>query len=114
MLIDMREAMANRACSAIENMRALEIQQALQLSPSAAWVLAQMEADRSGVDAETMHNESAAERLPFFRNQALMKRLIDQIQSALGKDATLTENRIIALTPLGRLRLKKALGEGIL
>jgi len=111
MRVDLRSPIA---CGPIVDHRALELQTALNLSPSAAWVLAQMEADRSGIDAETMHYQSAAERLPVIRDQGQMKRLIGQIQSALGKDATLTENRIIALTPLGRLRLKKALGEVIL
>lgn len=109
--IQLSAPIADRICPSIDNIRALEIQSALNLSASAAWVLVQMEANRSGVDADKIHYESPTERHPFFRKADLMERLISQIHNCLGKDATLTEHRTIKLTPMGRLRIKKALGE---
>lgn len=111
MLIDMREAMANRACAAIDNIRALEIQHALQLSPAAAWVLAKMETDRAGVPADEIHYESQTEQHPFFRKGDLINRLVSQIHDRIGGDSTLTEDGIVRLTPLGRLRVRRAIGE---
>ena len=110
MLIDMHEAIADRACAAIDNLRALELKMQFQLTPAAAWVLAMLEADRSGLSADDIHHESQTERHPFFRKEDLMQRLIAQIQDRLGKDATLTEQGVVKLTPLGRLRTRSALG----
>ncbi len=111
MLIDMREALANRACAAIDNIRALEIQHALHLSPAAAWVVVKMEADRTGVSADEIHYESHTERHPFFRKADLMVRLVAQIHDRIGNDSTLTENGVVRLTPFGRLRIRRALRE---
>lgn len=114
MLIDLQEAMASRACAAIDNLRALEFQSALKISPAAAWVLAQLEADRAGVSADNVHYESHTERHPFFRKTDLMQRLVSQIHGCIGSDSTLTEAGTIRLTPLGRLRLMRVLGEHVL
>lgn len=111
MLIDMREALINRACAAIDDIRALQLQHALQLSPAAAWVVAKMEEDRAGVSADEIHYESRTERHPFFRKADMMERLVAQIHDRIGKDSTLTENGVVSLTPLGRLRIRRALRE---
>lgn len=114
MLINLRQELADRACAAIEDARAITIQAALALSPAAAWMLARMEADRDGVDAKAFRFDSILENYPFFRQSELMTRLIKQIHDAIGTDSTLTENGLIRLTPLGRLRIRNAVGEPVL
>ena len=114
MLIFLRQELADRACAAIEDTRAITIQAALALSPAAAWMLARMEADRDGVDAKDFPHDDAFIKLPFLRKSPLMTRLINQIHDAIGTDSTLTENGLIRLTPLGRLRIRNTVGEPVL
>lgn len=110
-VIQMQEAIADRACAAIDNLRALELQAGLKLSPAAAWVVAMMEDDRAGVSTDDIHHESHTERHPFFRKSDLMKSIVAQIHERIGGDSTLTESGVIRLTPLGRLRIRLAMGE---
>jgi len=114
MLIILRQELADRACAAIEDTRAITIQASLGLSPSAAWMLARMEADRDGVDAKDFRYDTILENYPFFRQSDLMARLVKQIHDTIGTDSTLTENGLIRLTPLGRLRIRTAIGEPVL
>lgn len=111
MLIFLRQELADRACAAIEDTRAITLEASLGLSPAAAWMLAQMETDRNGVDAKDFPHDDAFVKLPFLRQSPLMSRLVKQIHDAIGTDSTLTENGLIRLTPLGRIRIKKSLGE---
>lgn len=101
----LRYEIADRACAAIEDARARTIQAALSLSSAAAWTLAQMEADRNGIELASH---------PFFWPSELRIRLINQIHEAIGNDSTLTENGLIRLTPLGRIRIRNAMGEPVL
>ena len=114
MLIARRQSIADRACAAIEDVRASSIESALNLSPAASWMLARMEEDRAGVDAANFRFDTLRHSLPFFRLSDLTHRLIRQIHDAIGQDSTLTENGLIRLTPLGRLRIRMALNERIL
>lgn len=114
MLIVLREEMADRACAAIKDVRALSIQTALGTSPAASWMLAQMEADRHGIDAKDFRFDTILENYPFFRQSDLMARLVKQIHDAIGTDSTLTENGLIGLTPLGRLRIRNSIGEPVM
>lgn len=101
----LRYEIADRACAAIEDARAITLQAALSLSPAAAWTLAQMEADRNGIELASH---------PFFWPSDLRIRLINQIHEAIGTDSTLTENGLIRLTPLGRMRIRNSVGEPVM
>ena len=114
MLISRRQGIADRACAAMKDARAINLEQVLNLSPAAAWMLAKMEEDREGVDASDFPYDTMAQNLPFFRQSDLVARLTQQIHTAIGPDSTHTDNGLIRLTPLGRLRIKSSLGEPLL
>ena len=113
-MLSRRLAFADRACAAIEDTRAIHLQLALDLSPAAAWMLAQMEADRKGISARDFPYDVTLANMPFFKQSDLITRLVEQIHTAIGPDSTHTENGLIRLTPLGRLRIKSSLGEPVL
>jgi hypothetical protein len=104
-VVNLRHEIADRACAACENARAITLQAALSLSPAAAWTVARMEADRNGIEQENH---------PFFWPSELRDHLINQIHDAIGTDSTLSENGLIRLTPLGRIRIRTAIGEPVL
>lgn len=114
MLIARRLGIADRACAALEDTRSINFQIVMDLSPAAAWMLARMEADRGGVDGQDFPYDTLVQNLPFFRKSDLVSRLTKQIHEAIGLDSTFTENGMIRLTPLGRMRIRKAMGEPIL
>lgn len=103
-VVNLRHEIADRACAAIEDARAITLQAALSLLPAAAWTVAQMEADRNGIELANH---------PFFGPSELRDHLVNQIHDAIGTDSTLTENGLISLTPLGRLRIRNAMGEPV-
>lgn len=111
MLIAQRQDIADRACAAIEDVRSVTIQSALDISPAAAWLLTRMEATPDGVDAGDFRFDCITQNYSFFRQPELMSRLVAQLHERLGGDSTFTDNGTIRLTPLGRLRIRLALNE---
>ncbi|MFI8682278.1 hypothetical protein ACIGFJ_07940 [Brevundimonas diminuta] len=111
MIIDLRRAIMNRACAALGDPRAAALGQAFALQPGAAWVLARMEERRGTLfrSAIRLRGNKA-----ILRHVQAIAPLIEEIAQALGRDAILTELGGYRLTPLGRIRIRKALKEPII
>lgn len=114
MIIDLRMAMMNRACAALEDVRADAIGQAFALQPAAAWIVARMEEQPQVLTRFAIRRRLHRPSLALLRNVQALGPLMVEIRDALGADAILTEPDGYRLTPLGRIRIRIALKEPVL
>ena len=114
MIIGLRRAIMNRACAALEDARAAAIAEAFDLQPGAAWILARMEEEPAALSRSAIRRYRPRSDLAVLRRLPAIGPLIEEIAQALGADALLTEPGGYRLTPLGRIRIRKALKEPVL
>ncbi|MBK1969417.1 hypothetical protein JIX58_07090 [Brevundimonas diminuta] len=114
MIIDLRRAIMNRACAALGDPRAAALGRAFRLQPGAAWILARMEEEPAALTRSAIQRRPRS-KFAILRHVQATGPLIEEIAQALGgRDAILTEPEGYRLTPLGRIRIRKALKEPII
>lgn len=113
MIIDLRRVIMNRACAALGDPRAAALGQAFYLQPGAAWILARMEEEPAALSRSAIRRRPRS-KFVILRHVQATGSLIEEIAQALGRDAILTEPDGYRLTPLGRIRIRKALKEPII
>ncbi|MNJ44880.1 hypothetical protein D3C77_399500 [compost metagenome] len=114
MIIDLPTALINRACAALEDPRAIAIAQALDLPAGAAWILARMEEEPQALARTAVRRRLPRSDLAILRGSLAIGPILNAIRDTLGADAILTEPDGYRLTPLGRVRIRLALGEAVL
>ncbi|HBY42780.1 hypothetical protein [Brevundimonas sp.] len=114
MIIDLRRAIMNRACAALGDPRAAALGRAFYLQPGAAWILARMEEEPAALSRSAIRRYRPRSDLTILRHVQAIGPLIEEIAQALGRDSILTEAGGYRLTPLGRIRIRKALKEPLL
>jgi len=112
-IIDLRRAIMNRACAALGDPRAAALGRTFYLQPGAAWILARMEEEPAALTRSAIQRRPRS-RFAILRHVQATGPLIEEIAQALGRDAILTESDGYRLTPLGRIRIRKALKEPVL
>ena len=114
MIIDLRTAILNRACAALEDPRAQAIEGAFGLQAGAAWIVARLEEQPQGLTRFAIRRRLPRSDLAILRNVRAVGPMMTEIRDALGADAILTELDGYRLTALGRIRIRVALKEPIL
>lgn len=114
MIIDLRTAIMNRACAALEDRRAEAIARAFGLPMSASWILARLEEEPQGLTRFAVRRRLPRSDLAVLRNVRAIGPMMTEIRDTLGADAILTEPDGYRLTALGRIRIRVALKEPVI
>lgn len=114
MIIDLRTAILNRACAALEDRRAQAIEGAFGLQPGPAWIVARLEEQPYGLTRFAIRRRLPRSDLAVLRNVRAIAPMMNEIRDSLGADAILTEQDGYRLTALGRIRIRVALKEPVL
>ncbi|MNU41431.1 hypothetical protein D3C71_301640 [compost metagenome] len=111
MIVDLRTAIVDRACAALEDGRAAAIGTAFGLSAGAAWIVARLEEEPQALTRYTIRKRLPRSDLAVLRSVSAISPLVTQIRDKMGGDAVFTDLNGYCLTPLGRIRIRVALGE---
>ena len=114
MILDLRTAIVDRACAALDDVRAVAIGEAFGLSAGAAWIAARLEEERQPLTRYTIRKRLPRSDLAILRNVGAIGPLMAQIREKIGGDAVFSDRDGYRLTPLGRVRIRLALGEPVL
>lgn len=114
MIIDLRTAIVDRACAALEDERAEAIGKAFGLSAGAAWIVARLEEQPQALTRYAIRKRLPRSDLAILRNVGAIGPLVTQIRDKMGGDAMLTDLDGHRLTPIGRIRIRVALKEPVL
>lgn len=114
MIIDLRTAIVDRACAALEDERAEAIGKAFGLSAGAAWIVARLEDQPQALTRYAIRKRLPRSDLAILRNVGAIGPLMTQIRDRMGADTVFTNLDGYRLTPLGRIRIRNALKERVL
>ena len=114
MILDLRTTIVDRACAALDDVRAVAIGEAFGLSAGAAWIAARLEEERQPLTRYTIRKRLPRSDLAILRNVGAIGPLMAQIRDKIGGDAVFSDQDGYRLTPLGRVRIRLALGEPVL
>lgn len=114
MIVDLRTAIVDRACAALEDERALAIGEAFDLTAGAAWIVARLEEKHQALTRFAIRKRLPRSDLAILRNVGAIGPLVTQIRDKMGGDALFTDLDGHRLTPLGRIRIRVALKEPVI
>lgn len=97
----------------VRDQRAAQLADAFSLSNGAAWLLGRIEAGQDELTRKDAAWMLLATLFTVRRSSRDLDQLADQIRDAIGGDGMFTSSTGWSLTPLGRLRIRRALGEEI-
>lgn len=114
MIVDLRTAIVDRACAALDDVRAVAIGQAFDLSAGAAWIAAQLEEEPRALTRYSIRTRLPRSDLAVLRTVGAIGPLMSQIRDKIGGDAVFTDLDGYRLTALGRIRIRVALKEPVI
>lgn len=113
MITDLRIALVNRACAATKDTRAQSIGKALGLDAGPAWIIARLEEQPHGLTRYGIRQRLPRTDNAILRSGPAIGPIMSDIRDTLGHDAVFTDLDGYRLTPLGRIRIRIALGEPV-